>query len=403
MKISFVINHDLQHEAEPHINKAVDFLREKTPLNITYDIKVSNLEVLHTVFQKSEHYNKYLMGTFKMKEKLRPVIPENDSHIVVFVYDITKNVFHGRPGFAVASWSFFKPLYPRTEYTEIAFVKNHSGMWHTMTHELIHAFVKRANRNGRNVRDEMDLTIVNGKEKPYYKNNDPYAKDGNYAHTLANLAGNWDMVQYFPELDKSNDGIYFDTGTYRSLKNLKKNNVPKWILVHHTGGTDDDPLADTSHHTAKTIENWHLQKGWDGLGYHFVIEKTGKIYAGRPEHRNGAHAKGYNTKSIGICLSGNFDATVPTEEQKQSLRFLLANMSEKYNIKRDNIVPHRTFANKTCYGKKLGDTWARDLLPETVVIENSDAVIEMSCSCKKLSEYSLKEIRDEFIRRFIKK
>lgn len=140
-------------------------------------------------------------------------------------------------------------------------------------------------------------------------------------------------------------------------------NKPEYIIVHHTGGTDTNPLEDTSHHTAAIIKSWHLQKGWSDIGYNWVIEKNGKTVKGRDEKKDGAHAIGYNSKSIGICLSGNFDATLPTKEQEKALASLLASIMARYSaITKDKIVPHRTFANKTCYGKLLKEDWARNLL-----------------------------------------
>lgn len=146
-------------------------------------------------------------------------------------------------------------------------------------------------------------------------------------------------------------------------------NIPKWIIVHHTGGTDLNPLADTSNHTASQVDAWHKAKGWDGIGYNWFIEKDGKLKRGRDESKVGAHTIGYNEQSIGICLAGNFDATMPTEAQKLTLAGLLKEKMTQYSIPIQNIVPHRKFANKTCYGNKLSDTWARDLAtisnPET--------------------------------------
>lgn len=154
----------------------------------------------------------------------------------------------------------------------------------------------------------------------------------------------------------------FETDTYKRLKSLPKNNHPEWVIVHHSGGTDANPLLDTSHHTAKMMEQWHLAKGWDGLGYTYVIHKNGDIWKGRPEHRNGAHTVTHNTKSIGICLAGNFDATLPTDAQTKSLTALLKDICQRYKIKPERIVPHRTFASKTCFGRKLTDDWARNLI-----------------------------------------
>jgi len=155
-----------------------------------------------------------------------------------------------------------------------------------------------------------------------------------------------------------------ETNTYKRLKDKKQDNFPEYLIIHHGGGTDTEPLLDTSHHTANIMESWHLSKGWEGLGYHLVIHEDGEVWKGRPEHYHGSHARGYNTKSIGICLSGNFDAKLPTDEQVEALRKLLLDLSEKYGIPKENIVPHRKFANKTCYGKLLDDDWASSLLIE---------------------------------------
>lgn len=155
---------------------------------------------------------------------------------------------------------------------------------------------------------------------------------------------------------------YNETDTYRKLKDKPADNVPEFLIVHHSGGTNADPLADTSNHTAAIMEAQHLANGWEGLGYQFVIHKDGAIWRGRPETYHGSHTTTHNKKSIGICLAGNFDATMPTDLQKASLTSLLKEMMLKYNIPVSKIVPHRTFAVKTCYGNKLGDDWARLLV-----------------------------------------
>ena len=70
--------------------------------------------------------------------------------------------------------------------------------------------------------------------------------------------------------------------------------------------------------TAATIHSWHKENGWDGIGYHHVILADGTVQKGRPDYWQGAHCKGYNHCSIGICLIGmGGDAT---EEQLKSLK-----------------------------------------------------------------------------------
>lgn len=69
------------------------------------------------------------------------------------------------------------------------------------------------------------------------------------------------------------------------------------IILHH---------AQAKTCSVEDIHQWHLKRGWSGIGYHFFIKKDGTIYQGRPENTIGAHAKGANSDSIGICAEGNF-------------------------------------------------------------------------------------------------
>lgn len=158
------------------------------------------------------------------------------------------------------------------------------------------------------------------------------------------------------------------------LVGSRARNIPTQFIIHHTGGTDDNPLADTSNHTFEMVDAYHKEK-WGGLtkssignyiGYHLFIEKNGKVTLGRAITDIGAHTVGQNDRSIAICLAGNFDATMPTEAQIRSLRLELAFNSNMYRVPRV-AHPHRHYAVKSCYGKKLSDSWAQDLFKESVV------------------------------------
>jgi hypothetical protein len=149
-------------------------------------------------------------------------------------------------------------------------------------------------------------------------------------------------------------------------------NTPKYLILHHTGGTDLNPLADSSNQTFEVVDAYHKSLGWGGCGYHYFIDKTGKVTRGRLDSEEGAHCnqiengKSMNVQSIGICLAGNFDLTFPTQRQEEELKKLLTLKMSQYNLTYDRIEPHRHWANKTCYGKRLSDTWARDLVKVTV-------------------------------------
>lgn len=102
---------------------------------------------------------------------------------------------------------------------------------------------------------------------------------------------------------------------------------------------------------AAEIDAWHKKQGWDEIGYHFVIRRSGEIENGRAVEKIGAHCKGHNADSIGICLVGGIDtAGKPennfTDAQFASLRKLVLELKAKFNIL--YIFGHNEFANKAC-------------------------------------------------------
>lgn len=99
-------------------------------------------------------------------------------------------------------------------------------------------------------------------------------------------------------------------------------------------------------YTVEQIHSWHLQKGWVGIGYHYIITRDGTIYQGRPDNTIGAHCTNYNSTSIGICYVGGMDADnkhpkdTRTIEQKQALLELVQYLMDKYHITLDNVRGH---------------------------------------------------------------
>lgn len=82
----------------------------------------------------------------------------------------------------------------------------------------------------------------------------------------------------------------------------------KYIVIHCSDSTNN--RVDNRNDGAPEIHRWHIEKGWDGIGYHYVINENGTLQLGRPvwlhnrEFWKGSHAVGYNHESIGICLIG---------------------------------------------------------------------------------------------------
>lgn len=152
-------------------------------------------------------------------------------------------------------------------------------------------------------------------------------------------------------------------------------NIPKYIIVHHSGGTDANPLQDSSNYTVEQCNQDHkirfnfISSLGYYVGYQYFIDKYGMMTQTRSDTEEGAHTIGKNLESLGICLAGNFDATLPTDAQIITLKQFIKDKMAQYNIPIENVVPHRTFAVKTCYGKLLADDWARSLVVEKVVEE----------------------------------
>ena len=71
------------------------------------------------------------------------------------------------------------------------------------------------------------------------------------------------------------------------------------LLVVHCSDTPNSQNL-----SAIDIHKMHLKFGWDGVGYHKIINRPGKVENGRPEYWIGAHVKGKNDISLGVCLIG---------------------------------------------------------------------------------------------------
>ena len=89
------------------------------------------------------------------------------------------------------------------------------------------------------------------------------------------------------------------------------------IIIHHSASKDV---------SAATIDKWHKQRGFKKIGYHYVIRQYGTIELGRDIREVGAHAKGRNSYSIGICLTGDFTKKRPSYLQICALMSLLINL-----------------------------------------------------------------------------
>lgn len=127
----------------------------------------------------------------------------------------------------------------------------------------------------------------------------------------------------------------------------------EWIVIHTAA-------ADRPGVTFEEIRRWHLDQGWSDIGYHWVIEDDGTLRAGRPENRQGAHAKGLNDRSIGVCVTGHGDVSDFNAGQYKTLLIYISHLLWLYDLTIDRVIGHREIEragapnpHKTCPGKMV--------------------------------------------------
>jgi hypothetical protein len=122
------------------------------------------------------------------------------------------------------------------------------------------------------------------------------------------------------------------------------------LVVHHSASSRDKT-------TTAQITAWHKEKDYKTIGYHKVILGDGTIENGRSETEMGAHAKGANQGSLGVCLTGNFETETPTTAQINSLVTVLTNWCRAHKLNAPNIYGHYNVPGGTtataCPGKNL--------------------------------------------------
>ena len=104
------------------------------------------------------------------------------------------------------------------------------------------------------------------------------------------------------------------------------------------------------------IRKWHIDRGWNDIGYHMIIDRDGEVAPGRPVEKQGAHVSGHNKNTVGVCLIGGNKAKATdqfsdhfTPEQDKTLRQIIAEWQEAQpGITK--ISGHNEYANKGCPG-----------------------------------------------------
>lgn len=114
------------------------------------------------------------------------------------------------------------------------------------------------------------------------------------------------------------------------------------LIVIHCSDSDIP-----AHDNAETIRGWHVkERKFSDIGYHYFIRKDGTMEHGRDESVAGAHVAGYNSRSIGICLSGRSKFTAA---QFSRLEEIAKDICKRYALEKKDILAHNDLQpGKTC-------------------------------------------------------
>lgn len=97
--------------------------------------------------------------------------------------------------------------------------------------------------------------------------------------------------------------------------------------------------------TVEEIDRWHRRRGFESCGYHYVVYLDGSVHLGRPVALAGAHCKGHNAHSIGVCYVGGLDwqgrpANTLTPEQDEALAALVKRLMRQHGVSAAAVRGH---------------------------------------------------------------
>ena len=131
------------------------------------------------------------------------------------------------------------------------------------------------------------------------------------------------------------------------------------LIVVHCSATQGNRML-----SPEALDLMHRRRGFNGTGYHYYIRKDGTVHLTRPVERIGAHVKGFNANSIGICYEGGLDcrgrpADTRTPEQKASLRLLVYQLKQRFSGCR--VCGHRDLSpDRNGDGRISPEEWVKE-------------------------------------------
>lgn len=127
------------------------------------------------------------------------------------------------------------------------------------------------------------------------------------------------------------------------------------ITIHHDGMNPFTSMSQSA--SAKRIESIrrvHVNaNGWADIGYHFIIDPSGRVWQGRPLTLQGAHVKYNNPHNIGVMMLGNYEQQTPTTASLHTLDNFVAQLMRLYRVPVSKVYTHRELRPTMCPGRNL--------------------------------------------------
>lgn len=107
------------------------------------------------------------------------------------------------------------------------------------------------------------------------------------------------------------------------------------------------------------IRTGHLNRGWADIGYHFAIDRNGRVFQARPLELQGAHVKNNNPGNLGIVVFGNYEKIRPTQASLESVNKMVAYAMERFNVPLSQVRTHQELRSTACPGRFLQEQMNR--------------------------------------------
>jgi len=132
------------------------------------------------------------------------------------------------------------------------------------------------------------------------------------------------------------------------MKPLIDENI-RFIILHHSAF--EHPDNSTALDEVDRIRSWHKQRGFSDIGYHRVVYRNSFAPA-RNQNRQGAHCRGYNAYSLGVCLCADLTKRLPTEDEVIATASAVLDLEHQFQ-RRFMVLGHKDVAATLCPGPDL--------------------------------------------------